>query len=981
MSLTNEEIYEHVETLYQAHYLGLVEDQMSQECDHMLAIIAAAEIQEVEGATDDHRRIAARNEKLHQLINQSWDLPEKKPLAEIYPKLFEAWEIEMESCPLQQVDEQSRDRFYPLVGDSIFLRLLKMSKRSLLILGQLPRRFVNLFRKEKRALHYWSHTIPMRNLVQRHYGARLIEDLEGLTDHFFGGMVKEYLTVKAWQETMALDATHAAVSSVHMTDHVLAFKKKWSESTPAIIAEIFAARRKAFEQEYERAGTWEYAKWKLSDTKVAGWLTDAHESWSRHQYEWKNTIYAVFEDWRSDLDIYILQQKTLAELSQYQEAQRQKLTKYIDPDIDKIQQFITDSLDGLGQPQESILKELKRLHYQTVKQLDQSLVPQLSEKLSSQNIVGHINKLEVTVSQLVSELSEEHIILKSGDYDRPLKHDDFHQISIDELITFETLVVFQNELARFKTQMFSVLESAADETKDLDHIITFSLSSAIASLDDEKSDQEVILIAEEGFQRASSRLSEIREKLQLSLSETSDGLEAAVQQFCDSLTALTHNENTRELKMRITKAKAARQAVQVREELQDRIKGVALQLWEKSKVNYTVFRAELSKWSGRFILTANKPELTKQVSDFLYESQQALDKLPLIYQRLYQIEPLEDLELFEGRAMEYEALQSAFKNWKLGRYGATVVLGEKWGGLTSFMNYAVKEVGFTHSVSRHALEGNLYSHNDFITMMCRLFQLENIQNMDELVSHFHQGPKRVIVLEDIQKMYLRKVDGFQALIGLNQLISRTGQHIFWVVTSTIYTWNYLSQTIQINQYFSYIIELKELTNDQIINIVWKRNKISGYNIQFEVEEERSNDKKFMKLTSAQQQDKLKQEFFSSLNSFAKSNVSMALIFWLLSTRKIEDNRITIGTFKNPNLGFLKALSMEKVYILHVLILHDGLNVAQISEVLNIPQTHCQLMLLALLEDGVVFEEKSTYMINPIVYRGMINLLKSKNLIH
>ena len=79
------------------------------------------------------------------------------------------------------------------------------------------------------------------------------------------------------------------------------------------------------------------------------------------------------------------------------------------------------------------------------------------------------------------------------------------------------------------------------------------------------------------------------------------------------------------------------------------LQGVAIKNYEKARGWALVI-------SNRFILTAKKPVLTKQVSDFLLEYQQAMSVLPVIYKRLYQIEPLQDLELFEGDRDNYSVL-------------------------------------------------------------------------------------------------------------------------------------------------------------------------------------------------------------------------------------------------------------------------------------------------------------------------------------
>jgi predicted transcriptional regulator len=118
-----------------------------------------------------------------------------------------------------------------------------------------------------------------------------------------------------------------------------------------------------------------------------------------------------------------------------------------------------------------------------------------------------------------------------------------------------------------------------------------------------------------------------------------------------------------------------------------------------------------------------------------------------------------------------------------------------------------------------------------------------------------------------------------------------------------------------------------------------------------------------------------------VNNFAKSNVSMALLCWLLSTKKVADNTVYISQFKSLDLSFLTQLPMDQIFVLHALIQHDGLESLQVSEVLSFPLQKVKVLLLAMEEDGIIVREKNVFMVHTLVYRTVIQLLKSKNLIY
>ena len=125
---------------------------------------------------------------------------------------------------------------------------------------------------------------------------------------------------------------------------------------------------------------------------------------------------------------------------------------------------------------------------------------------------------------------------------------------------------------------------------------------------------------------------------------------------------------------------------------------------------------------------------------------------------------------------------------------------------------------------------------------------------------------------------------------------------------------------------------------------------------------------------------LKKEFFKSLIEFSSSNISMALMFWLLSTEDVTNESIVISQFKKPDFTFLNGLSADKITSLHLLVLHDGLKVDQFASLARMQKHNSHMILASLYEDGILLKKQDYFMVNPLIYRSVISLLKSKNLL-
>lgn len=924
-----------------------------------------------------HAQLTIYKSALLNKISEIWTKPNPEDFREVYDSFVVQLNELFETLPVQVTVEQSADRFKILPEDVQWTRLMKNFKKSAFKISKLPLNFGNLFRKKKRSISFWRHRVPLRNLARKHFLADLINDLNGLIELYLPALAQKYINLKSWEERLANGENRIEIT----TKEIAIFEQSIIEEITKQCKSTVQTNHEAFKDAYEKVGTFELPGGKLSDSKIEKALDEACAKWSDQYLTWKNTVFAVFEEWRLDLSILLLKHSIHARMLEFRKAQTKKVNEFVRPEFDAVKEFIENGIQAITKPDDSIQKELKVLNYQAIKKLDKDLVPKLCEKISNQSVINLINHLEVSIEQQVDGLSDERVVVKTDTYDRPVQSAELNHISPRELITFEMLPGLKSKIEKIKQNSFTGLQTTADNIKDLDHIITFSLSSSISSLNADGNEQQAQSIALEGLKRAQLRLQEEREKLDESIETNADQLEIAINEFSQEILELTFNENVRELRMRLTKAKTTQQAQEVRQKFIERILRFRHNIALTFIRLYNDVRHTWSRISEKFILTAKKPEITKQVSDFLLESQQKIDRLPLIYKRLYQIEPLEDLELFEGREDEFFTLKKAFESWQKGHYAASIIIGEKWGGLSSFLTYALARAQFPYKVTRLVVNDNGYSREHLVSVFKKLLENDEFEEVTDIITYLNEVPHRIIVLEDIQNLFLRKIYGFEALQCLFQLINQTYKNIFWIASTTAYSWTYLTKTVNINEYFSYAITLKSLTDEQINNLIWKRNRISGFKILFEADAMQVNQRSFKKLNYEQQQIELKKKYFSDLNAFAKSNISLALIYWLLSTREIDDTSITIGTFKKPNLNFISMLSADKLYALHALILHDGLNLEQLSIVMQKSKMATELIILALLEDGVVIRKADVFMINPIVYRNTVSLLHSKNLIH
>jgi len=206
-------------------------------------------------------------------------------------------------------------------------------------------------------------------------------------------------------------------------------------------------------------------------------------------------------------------------------------------------------------------------------------------------------------------------------------------------------------------------------------------------------------------------------------------------------------------------------------------------------------------------------------------------------------------------------------------------------------------------------------------------------------------------------------------------IVSTNSQALWICSVSQNACNYLNKTISLKENFDYIVELDNLTSDEIRKIVLKRHRLSGYIVQYEDDIKTSENNKNTK----DRQSQLEKDFFMELNRFSNSNISLSLYYWMESISKFTDKELFIKRFISPDFAFLETLSAEKIYTLLLIVLHGKITVDIHAAICNQSAAKSLKILTILKEDSLLILKGANYMLNGILYRHVVQLLKSRNL--
>ncbi len=759
---------------------------------------------------------------------------------------------------------------------------------------------------------------------------------------------------------------------------------------------IFQLCFEKFSSTYEKVGTLELAIGNYGEQALVQRQKKLDNSYQKRQKEWSESVTSKLDTWLYHLELKILRYLSTKEFFRIERTCLARINDNIIGEIEKLNDFVINTREKVhsfqGKPEELkrlLLTEKINVH----KTLTTDLVPKTVNFIVSQDLPKLVNQADLVLTKRVAQLVESRMMVKQKDLGFPVTPDKIDRISPKEIVSFESLPNFSKKTKQIRNELFIELDKIQNFLKEMNQMINFTMESAIAIFHQPTNENEQVEkgieekaaeskeIAKEGLDRALNRMKDIYDELDAITKPISGSLCNAVQEFNGSLLDLLEPDKLNSMRNRISTSKALQSTQQVKTEVVDYFKTVIPMMGFMATAKYKQLKKGYNDFMVRWGLQPAPASIATEIADYYAESQAAVAKLPFVYQRLFNLEPVTSEVLTESRTKELTKMNKAFQNWEKGFYAPTIMVAERGGGISTLTQLFLKRENLRVRVIKAIMDDVILGEEAFIDFLRKSFEQPELTNVNELINYLNNLEfKQIIVLEDVQQLFLKMVNGFGALKMLFELVSKTNSNVFWLTSCTYYAYEYLEKTLEISDYFAYIVRMENIDDEIMVDELMRRHRISGYDINFVPSKRILESKKYKKLEPTEQQKFLYTEYFVRLNNYAQSNFSLGIIYWLRSTEGVNENVINIGIQDN-DYSFLNSLSNEKVIVLYELLVHDGLTQEQLATVKHWSKDRTRLVLLLLQDDGIIFNNNDLFEINLLLYRPIVRLLKSKNMIH
>lgn len=398
-------------------------------------------------------------------------------------------------------------------------------------------------------------------------------------------------------------------------------------------------------------------------------------------------------------------------------------------------------------------------------------------------------------------------------------------------------------------------------------------------------------------------------------------------------------------------------------------------------------------------------------------------EIPPEYEQRFLLEPLQAPDQVKGRGKTLGDLEKAHKN-----HEPLLVEGKAGCGMSSFLNAGLARFENAYIIPD---EGRIQSKEQLIECLTQALGIEPVTSVQTFAAALPEEPKMVLIFENLERLFLRKIQGFELLETFLLLIQRTKDKIFWIVSGNQYPLDFLDHVLQVRDLFpnrlilrnfdreepeketekttkkvarqtnstSYALPLFRVTKNKETEKEAERQSEYEYNKVF-IEQtleslNRGYQNKFFKppslspkleraLSQAKEEEKqklLRDDFFERLHQFSNGHISRALLFWIKSVVGVREGQVVwLKAFEPKNPVSIKR--PQEWFALEAIFQHNSLSITELSEVIRHPRNECRFIVNKLLNEDWLHKRKprdgqQQYQINLLYTVQLQDMLKNE----
>jgi hypothetical protein len=331
-----------------------------------------------------------------------------------------------------------------------------------------------------------------------------------------------------------------------------------------------------------------------------------------------------------------------------------------------------------------------------------------------------------------------------------------------------------------------------------------------------------------------------------------------------------------------------------------------------------------------------------------------------------------------GREKELSGLSEALAEWEAGRPASVLIVGMRGSGKTSLLNCAEATAFSGRTVVRSQFCSRLITPSQVRSFLGEMLRVPNEPALDALLN----SRRRVVMIEELERTFLRAINGFEGLRGLLDLISSTSGSTLWIFSLNEAAFQYLDAVLRIGQHFTHRINAMSASPENLQNAILQRHHLSGLRLQFSPPA--SADPRAAKLRRFLGLERDAEElFFESLYQHSEGIFRSAFELWQGCIERVEGGVVYMRQPLTPDYASLEEeVTGDDCFLLQAVLQHGGLTLQEAARVLGLDPAEAERRVVRLLELQVLEPEPTCpgFRVLPEAGRFVRTVLHRHNLV-
>ena len=374
--------------------------------------------------------------------------------------------------------------------------------------------------------------------------------------------------------------------------------------------------------------------------------------------------------------------------------------------------------------------------------------------------------------------------------------------------------------------------------------------------------------------------------------------------------------------------------------------------------------------------------------------------LPLLYQRLFDTDPVDDPRLLAGRESALETVDDSWRRWQGRRRGSLMVVAAPGAGVTSFLNAATARLGGGAPAARWTLADRPSDEAGLAELGAAWLGIRGADDPDALGRQLRRlqrepsgattgpGLPRAVIVEGLERLHLRAPDGGRLFERFLEFAGSTSSHVFWVLSMGASAWQLAARRSPGSVRDLEVVSLQPLGIHDLRQVIRLRHALSGFPLVFAESGTRrgrvAQRARSVAPGGGQLGEPAEAEYFRELHSASLGSVRLAIFHWLRCAdfRSVEGSLVVRPMDAPPSLNGL--LDVEESFAVKALLDHGALSPEEYGSIGRIPVEAVRhlfhsLLDLELIEAAGAGTER--FRVRPIMTGALAEHLRSLNILH